>query len=150
MKPVEEHAAACWLFDLLGVSETRRARVVMGLAQMERALSLLLPVCKGRDGTKGCVCMWWWYSTAAVWAPPLAQPLFWISPDGTKDMNLLPKVLLARTTERDVIFQTVILWLLFKSVHCTYRTSGLNIKEEKKIKLKQGKMCVSKKSIESI
>lgn len=57
MKPVEGYTAACkvWLFDLLGVSETCRARVVVGLVWMEMPFSLLLPICKGMDGSNGSI-----------------------------------------------------------------------------------------------
>lgn len=45
-------------------------------------------------------------------------------------MHLVPKLLLAETTERAVIFQTVTLWPLFKAVHFTYRTRELNVKRD--------------------
>lgn len=45
-------------------------------------------------------------------------------------MHLVPKLLLAETTERAVISQIVTLWPLFKAVHCTYRTRELNVKRD--------------------
>lgn len=58
-------------------------------------------------------------------------------------MHLVPKLLLAETTEKAVVSQIVTLWPLFKAVHCTYRTREPNVRRdggEEKRKKNEGKI----------
>lgn len=102
----------------MGVSETCSMSVMVGLVQMEMPISLLLPICKGMDGSNGSIYMG--YDDTLLLLSCCAE-----YPVGIMQVHLLPKVVLAQTTERAVIFQTVTnsyaLYLLNKCTECKGR-----------------------------
>lgn len=74
--------------------------VTVGLVQMEMPISLPLPICKGMDGSNGSIYMGY-DNTLLLLSCCVEYPV------GTTQMHLLPKVVLAQTTERAVLFQMV-------------------------------------------